>query len=316
MMLADYVRILGRGPGRARSLTAREAESAMSIMLSDRANREAIGAILMLLRMKGETAEEIAGFAKAASENLPKIEDVALDWPSYAAGRTRGLPLFLLSARLVALAGYPVLLHGWNGEDAQVRAGLGAVDIPVAKDAREAQKLIISHKIAYLKLEDCHPNLFKLLQLRKVLGLRSCINTVCRMLNPAQTTASVQGVFHPSYRLLQSDAAELLGWKNLSVIKGGGGEFECNPAKPIAAFGLRDGHAWQTNTQPSCHQTRRLSETQGRSLNAIWNGSATPEFETHVILNTATLALETLGVAHAATVARSLWDTRHQQAAA
>lgn len=316
MILAEYVRILGRGPGRARSLTQAEAQSAMSIMLTGKADQEAVGAILMLLRMKGETAEEIAGFAKAASDALPEIDYVALDWPSYAAGRTRGLPLFLLSAKLVASAGFPVLLHGWNGEDAQVRAGLMSAGVPFANSMNEAQHHIRSNKITYLPLEDLHPNLFALLQLRRVLGLRSCINTVCRMLNPARAAASVQGVFHPSYRLLQSDAAALLGWKNLSVIKGGGGEFECNPSKPVATFGLRDGQAWKANTQPSCFETRRLSETQGHTLNAIWSGEATPEFETQVILNTATLALETLGVTRAATVAQSLWDTRHHQAAA
>ena len=74
--------------------------------------------MLMLLRMKGETADEIAGFVCAARASLPDWTGPrpALDWPSYAAGRTRGLPWFLLSARLVAQAGFPVLLHGWNSD--------------------------------------------------------------------------------------------------------------------------------------------------------------------------------------------------------
>ncbi len=60
MSLADHVRTLGRGPGRARSLTREEARDAMVCMLSDEVAPEAVGALLMLLRMKGETAEEIA----------------------------------------------------------------------------------------------------------------------------------------------------------------------------------------------------------------------------------------------------------------
>ena len=124
MTLADHVRTLGRGPGRSRSLTGDEAHEAMRIMLSGDAAPEATGALLMLMRMKGETADEIAGFASAARDSLPPMPQVDLDWPSYAAGRTRGLPWFLLSARLVAQTGHRVLLHGWNGPDAAVRTAL------------------------------------------------------------------------------------------------------------------------------------------------------------------------------------------------
>ena len=52
---------------------------------------EAVGALLMLLRMKGETADEIAGLAEAATAAAPALPPVDLDWPSYAAGRTRGM---------------------------------------------------------------------------------------------------------------------------------------------------------------------------------------------------------------------------------
>ena len=132
MSLADHVRMLGRGPGRSRSLTQDEAADAMTLMLSDDAAPEAVGALLMLLRMKGETAEEIAGFAEAARRAAPALPAVDLDWPSYAAGRTRGAPWFLLSARLIARSGRRVLLHGWNGPDGAVRDGLAKLDIPVA----------------------------------------------------------------------------------------------------------------------------------------------------------------------------------------
>ena len=121
------------------------------------------------------------------------------------------------------------------------------------------------------------------LGLREVLGLRSCVNTVCRMLNPGRARASVQGVFHPPYRLLQSDAAQLLGWRSLSVIKGGGGEFERNPAKDIAAFGLRAGQPWQDTYPALTDETRRL--------NADVQDEA---FERAIIEGTKRIALDTL----------------------
>lgn len=69
MSLSEHVRTLARGSGRARSLTFDEAGETMALML-DGAAPEAVGALLMLLRRKGETAQEIAGFAAAAHPTL------------------------------------------------------------------------------------------------------------------------------------------------------------------------------------------------------------------------------------------------------
>ncbi len=311
MSLAPFVQTLGRGPGRSRSLTMDEATAAMEIMLGSDAAPEAVGALLMLLRMKGETAEEIAGLAKAAQAAIPEMPKADLDWPSYAAGRTRGAPWFLLSARLVADAGHRVLLHGWNGADHKVRGGLSAAGIQIAASPDEAENLLARDGIAYLPLEDLHPALFALLRLREVLGLRSCINTVCRMLNPAQATSSVQGVFHPSYRLLQADAGALLGWQNLTVIKGGGGEFERHPAKTIAAFGLRDGAAWEGSLPALIAETRRLAEPT-----AAYDLTRPSVFDEQVIMGTAAAALATLGTTDAHDTARKLWHARQPRDAA
>lgn len=310
MTLGAHVQTLGRGPGRARSLTLDESADAMRIMLNGDAAPEAIGALLMLLRMKGETAGEIAGFARAAQDAVPDLPRVDLDWPSYAAGRTRGLPWFLLSAKLVADAGYRVVLHGFNGTDATVRNGLVHAGIGIAETSAAVTPLLERDRIAYLPLELWHPALFQLLKLRDVLGLRSCINTVCRMLNPARARASVQGVFHPSYRLLQADAASLLGWQNLSVIKGGGGEFERHPSKDIQSFGLRNGAHWET-TYPALHdETRRLAEFETPTSAVSRFPHPHNSFQSAVITGTAALALDTLGVVDSQTHADALWAKR------
>jgi anthranilate phosphoribosyltransferase len=320
--LAPFVQILGRGPGRSRSLTRDEARAAMGVILGGEAAPEAVGALLMLLRMKGETAEELAGFVEAARGSLdwqgPKP---ALDWPSYAAGRTRGLPWFLLSARLVARAGYPVLLHGWNGmleSGTAVRGGVADLGIPLVRDAEGAGQALARDGIAYLPLEDLSPRLFALLRLREVLGLRSCINTVLRMLNPGGAAASVQGVFHPSYREIQADAGLLLGQASQTVIKGGGGEFECHPGKDLAAFGLRCGAVWERTYPANLDVTRRLADEDAppERVAALWAGEWREEFAEAVVLRTAALALDTLEVARPEEVARTLWTGRHDAKAA
>ncbi len=318
MSLSPYVATLGRGPGRSRSLTQVEAAEAMKVMLSGRAAPEAVGALLMLLRMKGETPEEIAGFASAAQAAAPELPKVALDWPSYAAGRTRGLPWFLLSARLVAMAGFPVLLHGRNGSDSAVRAHLGAAGIPLADSGAAIQAGLDAAGIAYAPLEQLHPGLFNLLDLRRALGLRSCINTVCRMLNPARAAASVQGVFHPSYRLVQTEAAQIMGWSALTVIKGGGGEFERHPGKALECFGLRAGLPFDDILDAIAPgEARRLSDVPPEvDLAGLWSGKQNDPFAAAIVIGTAALALSTLDVQQPMETAQHLWTARHSALAA
>jgi len=95
MSLAPFVHAMARGPARARNLTRDEAREAMALILSGNAAPEAIGALFMLMRYRGETAEEIAGFVDAMRAHVPSYGGlcVDVDWPSYAAGRSRGLPL-------------------------------------------------------------------------------------------------------------------------------------------------------------------------------------------------------------------------------
>lgn len=311
--LASYVRILGRGANLSRSLTDVEAEEAMEIILKGDAAPEAVGALLLLLRMKGETAEEIAGFVRAARAHIRAEGSVALDWPSYAAGRTRGLPWFLLSAKLVAGAGYPVLLHGWNSHQnpiASVRAALPMLNIPVIETPEFSN---LAHGIGYLPLETLSAPLFNLLNLRDVLGVRSCINTVLRVLNPTGAAASVQGVFHPPYRELQMDAAMLLKQPSMTVLKGGGGEFERNPAKDIALFGLRDGQVWTDTATARANTHTRLAEgveaSDPSALAALWTGALDDGFALNIVLGTADLALQTLG---ATETAADLWAQRNR----
>lgn len=315
-VLAPYVAILGRGPGRSRSLTLEEAHAALSIALSGEAEPEAVGALLMLMRMKGETAEEIAGFVRAARSFIPLIDvKPDLDWPSYAAGRTRGHPWFLLSAKLVAQAGFSVLLHGWNSHQnpiASVRAALPDLGIASAGSLDEVAQIMTRDGIAYLPLEVASSPLFRLLRLREVLGLRSCINTVLRVLNPAKAAASVQGVFHPPYRLLQADAGAILGQQTLTVLKGGGGEFERHPGKDVALFGLRQGTPWEGSAKGFWDETRRLAEAttaEGAPV-ALWNGALQDPFAEAIVLATAATALESLGEADGMALATKLWQTR------
>ena len=314
MTLAPLVAALARGPGRARHLTADEAERAMRLILSGEAEPEAVGALLMLMRYRGEDAAEVTGLVRGLRAALSAWPGPppALDWPSYAAGRTRGVPWFLLSARLVAQAGAPVLLHGWNSHQAgraDIRAALPHAGLRAARSAQEAAADLARDGIAYLPTEAALPQLVHLLRLRDVLGLRSPMNTAARALNPGSAPASVQGVFHPPYRALAADAAALLGLPRLTVLKGGGGEFERHPGKPAQIDGRRDGEAFARDMPPLIAATRRLAEDDHdeTALAALWSGALRDPFAEAVVIGTADLALATAGLP--ATAAR-LWADR------
>lgn len=307
MSLAPFVRIVAQGKGRARPLTLEEAQEAMSLILDQKAAPEAVGALLMVLRLRGETDAEIAGFTAAlrTSVEMHGLE-ADLDWPCYAAGRSRGAPLFLLAAKLVTQAGYRVMLHGANSHQsgiANVREALAATGI-------------LGDGLDYHPLSALSPVAQDLLGLRDTFGLRSCINTVLRMWNPSNAAATVQGVFHPSYRGLQATAADMLGQRHLTVIKGGGGEFERNPAKEIAVFGLRDGIHLRESAPALVDATRRLHQEDAPvDLAALWSGSQRDPFAEATVIATAGLALWTLNaapdIAAADRLAARLWISRH-----
>ncbi|MGX9355084.1 hypothetical protein ACS3SW_07955 [Roseobacteraceae bacterium S113] len=205
----------------------------------------------------------------------------------------------MLSARLVAQAGYRVSMHG-HSPDPQIAANLELAGPGVRYDA----------------LDTLAPRAFSLLRLRDTLGLRSCINTVLRMWNPSRAPASVQGVFHPSYRGLQARAAELLDQRDLMVIKGGGGEFERHPGKEIALFGLRNGAHMQATAPALISEAVRLQDGGADvDLAELWYGQRGHAFAEAVIVGTAALALWTVKAAPsleaAEALARSLWEARH-----
>ena len=303
MTLAPFVRIVAQGKERARAMTLNEATEAMAIILEGRAAPEAIGALLMVLRLRGEEPQEIAGFTAALRAHVTgALPPADLDWPSYAAGRSRGAPLYLLAARLVAQAGLRVSMHGHN---AYQNATLSTADI----------RALAGPLVRYDPLADLCPKAFEVLDLRADLGLRSCINTVLRMWNPSCAPATVQGVFHPSYRSLQAQAAQMLGQKTLSIIKGGGGEFERHPSKNIICFGLREGLHIQEIAPAILSEIRRLHDVEAPlDAMALWRGEIRDAFAEATVTGTAALALWTVDptgtLPQAQQQAEALWANR------
>ena len=140
---AQYIQILGKGKRGARDLTLQEAEQAMTMILSNQVEPVQLGAFLMLMRVKEETPEEIAGFVRAAKQviNVPEPSArVDLDWSSYA-GKRRQLPWFILSTLALAGQGVRVFIHGASCHTAARRDMLLFRPVLEADHADPAQAL-------------------------------------------------------------------------------------------------------------------------------------------------------------------------------
>ena len=113
---APYIRIIGKGKTGARSLTFEEAEAAMGMILRGEVLDVQLGAFLMLLRVKEETSDELAGFVAAARQHIaaPRDMPVDLDWSSYA-GKRKHYPWFLFAVKLLVQNGVRIFMHGASG---------------------------------------------------------------------------------------------------------------------------------------------------------------------------------------------------------
>ena len=85
---AGFVRAVGRGKQLSRSLSEAEAAEAMGMILDGQVEAEQLGAFLIVLRYRGETPQELAGFVRAVRNwlRMPIALTADLDWPSYADG--------------------------------------------------------------------------------------------------------------------------------------------------------------------------------------------------------------------------------------
>ena len=186
---AHLVRTLGRGRKGSRSLTRDESRFAMNEIWAGRETPAQLGALLMLMRVKEETPEELAGMLEAARASMPAWQGGPrmIDWPAYA-GKRRQPSWYVLAARALAQAGYPILMHGGGEHTAgrqYARQACEALNIPVATSWQQAQSLSRDEPLVYCALEHFAPKLSHIIDMKAELGLRSPVNTLVRHLNPA-----------------------------------------------------------------------------------------------------------------------------------
>jgi anthranilate phosphoribosyltransferase len=302
-------------------LTQDEAYQAMRMILANEVLPIQLGAFLMLMRVKEETPEELAGFVQAARDSFQQDAlqtQVDLDWSSYA-GKRRHLPWFLLSALLLAENGVRVLMHGSEGHTAgrlYTANVLSQLGLHPANSLQEAQQQLEHRRFSYLSLEHFCPILHDIIELRPLLGLRSPVHTLVRLLNPFNADYSIQGIFHPSYRPVHQQASALLQQAHSAVLKGEGGETERNPDVDCLVQSVHNGELSDENWSALfAHRHVKAEQLDPAQLALLWRGDIDDEFAQAAVIGTAAIALKLLGRAdtqqQAHQLAQDYWAKRN-----
>lgn len=316
---SDYIKLIGKGQKSSKTLTREQAYQAMSMVLDGKVSQDQRGAFLMLLRLREETAEEIAGFTDACRERvieLPTQQAIDLDIGCYA-GKRRHLPWYLLAVACLVKAGYRVFLHGtkeWQSKRFYASDVLPRLGLTTCHSAQQICGSLDSRGVAYAELSLIHPKLDTLIQLREEFGLRSCANTLGRLLNPSQAVNMIQGVHHEHVDIRHGVVNSFYPEINSLCFRGDGGDPEVNPDKATNLILTRKGV-----TEELCVN----SDLDGWSIKdkmdqpdvmiLLWQDQAPHTYGESAVLASLTaylMLLESLTEHQAQQKAQTLWQSR------
>lgn len=224
--LKNLIKKIGKGPKLSTDLNFDEAHAAMAQILDGTATPAQTGAFLAALRMKGESAAELAGMAKAlraaanlVSHDLPKLLELA---PAHD-GKNKTPVLSPFVALALAQAGIAVIVTG--GVDVPTKKGLTPravfqeLGYPVDRTAEDIPRLLNKDGVAYFDVSAFCPALENLKNLRDSLGLRTPLNSVEKIVRATNATHLCTGVYHGPYLKELAEAALLLGDDNVLCVQ-------------------------------------------------------------------------------------------------
>jgi anthranilate phosphoribosyltransferase len=203
---ARFIREIGRGAGGARSLSCADARRLYAAMLDGCVSDLELGAILLAMRIKGESVAEIAGFLEAAEASFPRLDAPSGDYapvviPSYNGAR-RMPNLTPLLALLLARAGVPVLVHGVVHDPGRATSAeiLELLGLPASDTNRTLQTRFAQRQPAFMAVDVLAPKMARLLSLRRILGVRNSTHTLVKLLQPFCAPAlRLTSYTHPEY---------------------------------------------------------------------------------------------------------------------
>ena len=211
MSISHYIKEIGRGKDGARSLTREQAADLLGQVLDGTISDIELGAFCLAMRIKGETPQEMAGFLDATHQRLNKIAASAsapvIVIPSYNGARK--LPgLTALLALLLAREGLAVLIHGTATEPARVFTAdvMQALGLPIMRVVEP----IAPGQVQFAPTALLNPGLQRLLEVRRVVGLRNSAHSLVKLMNPVAGKALIVSSYtHPEYLTSMAATFEL-----------------------------------------------------------------------------------------------------------
>jgi anthranilate phosphoribosyltransferase len=209
---ARFIKEIGRGTKGARSITREDARELYRAMLEGRVSDLELGALLLAMRIKGESVEEIAGFMEAAESAFaplpaPEGEYAPVLIPSYNGARKLA-NLTPLLALLLAREGVPVLVHGVRQDPGRVTTAEIFAEMGIGPVGSSADMLDAFHerKPCFMPIEWLAPALAHQLSLRAILGVRNSTHTLVKILQPFSGPAlRLVSYTHPEYLAMLSE---------------------------------------------------------------------------------------------------------------
>ncbi len=299
MQFSEYIKHIGRGKKAGKYLTQIDAKCAMDQVLSGSVPPLQVGAFLMLLRMREESEAELAGFLQASRAynncDLKSITGIDLDLGCYA-GKRRQLPWFILAVLALADSGLKIFVHGTREPDSK-RLYLDDVfktlGLPVSHSTADATLSLNTHNFCYMDLASINPPLKLMIDLRQQFGLRTCANTLARMLNPISAKCSLHGVYHKGFDERHIKVASLTNDVQVGCFRGEGGEIEANPERDFTLHIIDENRVEKTIQFAQSHNSRQLKAdfSQLEIIKNVWQGETQSEYADKAIISTLAVML-------------------------
>lgn len=252
MSIHDALLILLRNE----SLSVDEASAVMATIMHGEATPAQIASLLTALRMKGETVDEIAGFARVMREMAIQISPRCtslIDTCGTGGDKLKTFNISTAAAFVVAGAGVAVAKHG----NRSVTSKSGSADvleelgINLSVTPKSVEQCIETIGVGFLFAQHFHPAMKYAAPVRREIGIRTVFNVLGPLTNPASATCQLMGVYEPDLTELLARVLGALGSKRAFVVHGLLGLDEWSTAGATRVSELRDGEVTTTVYQTS-----------------------------------------------------------------
>lgn len=228
------------------SLTQEEATQVADAVMEGEATQAQIGALLVALRMKGETIDEVTGFARAMRSRVVSVRPQCgplLDTCGTGGSAFRVFNVSTAAAFVAAAAGVTVAKHGNRAMSGVCGSAdvLEALGVRVGLTPEMCAACIEEVGIGFLFAQSHHPAMKNVSGPRREIGVRSLFNLLGPLTNPAGATQQVLGVYESRLCRLACGALRELGSERALLLHGDIGLDEISTLGPTQVCELKDG---------------------------------------------------------------------------